>query len=91
MAISHHLLEQIFSLDNRCKQLIERQRIEVKEEVKPDGNVRLYSLKEGEEKWLRSWQAFSQLCQIPGICRQTVYVAIFLILVEYVLAFQDIR
>ena len=36
MATSHHLSEQIFSLDNRCKQLTERQRIEVKEEVKPD-------------------------------------------------------
>ncbi|XP_039022093.1 5'-3' exoribonuclease 3-like [Hibiscus syriacus] len=32
VAASHHLSEQIFSLDNRCKQLPERQRIEVKEE-----------------------------------------------------------
>ncbi|XP_022757502.1 5'-3' exoribonuclease 3-like isoform X2 [Durio zibethinus] len=36
VAASHRLSEQIFSLDNRCKQLTERQRIEVKEEVKPD-------------------------------------------------------
>ncbi|XWS20972.1 hypothetical protein CRYUN_Cryun30bG0015200 [Craigia yunnanensis] len=36
VAASHCLSEQIFSLDNRCKQLTERQRIEVKEEVKPD-------------------------------------------------------
>ncbi|XP_052485559.1 5'-3' exoribonuclease 3-like isoform X2 [Gossypium raimondii] len=36
VAASHRLPEQIFSLDSRCKQLPERQRIEVKEEVKPD-------------------------------------------------------
>nr|KJB59761.1 hypothetical protein B456_009G270300 [Gossypium raimondii] len=36
VAASHRLSEQIFSLDSRCKQLPERQRIEVKEEVKPD-------------------------------------------------------
>ncbi|XVF35976.1 hypothetical protein REPUB_Repub19eG0018500 [Reevesia pubescens] len=36
VAASHRLSEQIFSLDNRCKKLAERQRIEVKEEVKPD-------------------------------------------------------
>ena len=36
VAASHCLSEQIFSLDNRCKQLTERQRIEVKEEIKPD-------------------------------------------------------
>ncbi|XVE69753.1 hypothetical protein DITRI_Ditri10aG0016500 [Diplodiscus trichospermus] len=36
VAASHRLSEQIFSLDNRCKQLTEMQRIEVKEEVKPD-------------------------------------------------------
>ncbi|XWS10373.1 hypothetical protein CRYUN_Cryun39dG0071800 [Craigia yunnanensis] len=33
-----------------------------------DGNVRLYSLKEGEGKLVVSWQAFSQPCQIHGIC-----------------------
>ena len=36
VAISHHLSEQIFSLDNCRKPLTERQRIEVKEEVKLD-------------------------------------------------------
>ncbi|XVE94584.1 hypothetical protein REPUB_Repub02eG0021200 [Reevesia pubescens] len=36
VAASHRLSEQIFSLENRCKQLTERQRIEVKEEVKPE-------------------------------------------------------
>ncbi|GMI83096.1 5'-3' EXORIBONUCLEASE 3, 5'-3' exoribonuclease 3 [Hibiscus trionum] len=36
VAASHRLSEQIFSLGNCCKQLPERQRIEVKEEVKPD-------------------------------------------------------
>ncbi|PPD95816.1 hypothetical protein GOBAR_DD07155 [Gossypium barbadense] len=36
VAASHRLSEQIFSLDSRCKQLPERQRIEVNEEVKPD-------------------------------------------------------
>ncbi|KAE8701900.1 5'-3' exoribonuclease 3 [Hibiscus syriacus] len=36
MAASHRLSEQIFSLDNCCKQLPERQRIEVKEEIKAD-------------------------------------------------------
>lgn len=36
VAASHRLSEQVFSLDNRCKQLTESQRIEVKEEIKPD-------------------------------------------------------
>ncbi|MBA0879672.1 hypothetical protein Goshw_015012 [Gossypium schwendimanii] len=35
VAASHRLSEQIFSLDNRCKRLTERQQVEV-EEVKPD-------------------------------------------------------
>ncbi|WRX28732.1 Protein kinase domain - like 10 [Theobroma cacao] len=36
--------------------------------IDSDGNVRLYSLKEGEETWVVSWQAFSQPCRIHGIC-----------------------
>ncbi|XP_021285090.1 5'-3' exoribonuclease 3-like [Herrania umbratica] len=36
VAASHRLSEQIFSLDNRCRHLTEKERIEVKEEVKPD-------------------------------------------------------
>ncbi|XVF73894.1 hypothetical protein PTKIN_Ptkin13bG0017300 [Pterospermum kingtungense] len=36
VAASHRLSEQIFSLDNRCKQLRERQQIEVKEELRSD-------------------------------------------------------
>ncbi|TYJ34911.1 hypothetical protein E1A91_A05G200200v1 [Gossypium mustelinum] len=35
VAASHRLSEQIFSLDNRCKRLTERQQVEI-EEVKPD-------------------------------------------------------
>ncbi|KAF7113190.1 hypothetical protein RHSIM_RhsimUnG0151900 [Rhododendron simsii] len=33
-----------------------------------DGNVRLYSLNEGERIWSVSWQAISQPCQIHGVC-----------------------
>ncbi|OMO75377.1 hypothetical protein COLO4_26163 [Corchorus olitorius] len=36
VAASHRLSEQIFSLDNRCKQMTDLQRTEVKEEVKPE-------------------------------------------------------
>ncbi|XP_007017772.2 PREDICTED: 5'-3' exoribonuclease 3 isoform X1 [Theobroma cacao] len=36
VAASHRLSEQIFSLDNHCRHLTEKERIEVKEEVKPD-------------------------------------------------------
>ncbi|OMO87438.1 5'-3' exoribonuclease, partial [Corchorus capsularis] len=36
VAASHRLSEQIFSLDNRCKQMTELQRTEVMEEVKPE-------------------------------------------------------
>ncbi|KAG5543606.1 hypothetical protein RHGRI_016376 [Rhododendron griersonianum] len=33
-----------------------------------DGNVRLYSLDEGERIWSVTWQAISQPCQIHGVC-----------------------
>ncbi|KAK6276435.1 hypothetical protein POUND7_006144 [Theobroma cacao] len=38
---SHRLSEQIFSLDNRCRQLTEKERIEFKKEVKPDLSDRM--------------------------------------------------
>ncbi|XVF39865.1 hypothetical protein PTKIN_Ptkin01aG0067000 [Pterospermum kingtungense] len=33
-----------------------------------DGNVRIYSLNEREEKWVVSWQAYLRTCKIHGIC-----------------------
>ncbi|XVF36345.1 hypothetical protein REPUB_Repub19eG0050500 [Reevesia pubescens] len=33
-----------------------------------DGNVRLYSLDEREEKWVVSWQAYLRTCKIHGTC-----------------------
>ncbi|XP_022715663.1 putative receptor protein kinase ZmPK1 isoform X2 [Durio zibethinus] len=33
-----------------------------------DGNIRLYSLSEGGEKWVVSWQAFSKACLVHGRC-----------------------
>ncbi|KAH7523674.1 hypothetical protein FEM48_Zijuj06G0036900 [Ziziphus jujuba var. spinosa] len=33
-----------------------------------DGNVRLYSRKKAGDEWSVSWQAFSEPCQIHGIC-----------------------
>ncbi|XP_022752471.1 putative receptor protein kinase ZmPK1 [Durio zibethinus] len=33
-----------------------------------DGNIRLYSLSEGGEKWVVSWQAFPQPCLVHGSC-----------------------
>ncbi|XVF39866.1 hypothetical protein PTKIN_Ptkin01aG0067100 [Pterospermum kingtungense] len=33
-----------------------------------DGNIRLYSLSEGGETWVVSWQAFPQPCLIHGSC-----------------------
>ncbi|KAK8581021.1 hypothetical protein V6N13_144071 [Hibiscus sabdariffa] len=33
-----------------------------------DGNVRLYSLNEREDKWVVSWQAYPRLCKIHGTC-----------------------
>ncbi|XVF36346.1 hypothetical protein REPUB_Repub19eG0050600 [Reevesia pubescens] len=33
-----------------------------------DGNIRLYSLKEDEETWVVSWQAFPQPCMVHGSC-----------------------
>ncbi|GKU90081.1 hypothetical protein SLEP1_g4123 [Rubroshorea leprosula] len=36
VATSHRLSEQIFSLDNRCKQLSDRERVEVLEQIRPE-------------------------------------------------------
>ncbi|CAL4903940.1 unnamed protein product [Urochloa decumbens] len=33
-----------------------------------DGNLRLYSLNESDGSWYVSWMAFSQLCDIHGLC-----------------------
>ncbi|XP_066360240.1 putative receptor protein kinase ZmPK1 [Miscanthus floridulus] len=33
-----------------------------------DGNLRLYSLNESDGSWYSSWMAFSQLCDIHGLC-----------------------
>ncbi|XVF36344.1 hypothetical protein REPUB_Repub19eG0050400 [Reevesia pubescens] len=33
-----------------------------------DGNIRLYSLREGGEIWVVSWQVFPQPCLVHGIC-----------------------
>ncbi|XP_066360058.1 putative receptor protein kinase ZmPK1 isoform X2 [Miscanthus floridulus] len=33
-----------------------------------DGNLRLYSLNDSDGRWLISWMAFSQPCEIHGIC-----------------------
>ncbi|EXB89239.1 Putative receptor protein kinase ZmPK1 [Morus notabilis] len=33
-----------------------------------DGNVRLYSRKNLEDKWVVTWQAFSDPCKIHGVC-----------------------
>ncbi|KAJ1684869.1 hypothetical protein LUZ63_016259 [Rhynchospora breviuscula] len=33
-----------------------------------DGNLRLYSLAEGNGSWSVSWQAISKLCQVHGLC-----------------------
>lgn len=33
-----------------------------------DGNLRLYSLNESDGSWYNSWMAFSQPCEIHGLC-----------------------
>ena len=45
----------------------------------------------GRDTWVGSWQALSQPCRIHGLVDQTVIAAMFLILVENLLAIQDSR
>ena len=36
--------------------------------IDPDGNLRLYSFNEEHKMWEVSWQAFSQPCDVNGLC-----------------------
>ncbi|XP_054783025.1 putative receptor protein kinase ZmPK1 [Prosopis cineraria] len=41
--------------------------------IDSDGNVRVYSRRNWEEKWSVSWQAFSAGCNIHGICGENSF------------------